>query len=144
MKIIIVVQSWNFTDFDLYIGGEAGKPINLGFPRCSTNSSGDFRGKRQGFDGNWKAKLKRTLEKHRATHSKANFSAKWDALTIALAFWFLLFLEDTGPNCFNVSPLLQVLFSFVYSLGGRDLTDRPNRSSQLWILSYDIYNRSHQ
>ena len=30
MKIIIirtVVQSWTFADFDLYIGGETGKPI---------------------------------------------------------------------------------------------------------------------
>ena len=37
MKIIIirtVVQSWNFADFDLYIGGETGKPINLGFAQC--------------------------------------------------------------------------------------------------------------
>ena len=37
MKFIIirtVVQSWNFADFDLYIGGEAGKPINLGFAQC--------------------------------------------------------------------------------------------------------------
>ena len=48
-----VVQSWNFAHFDLYIGGEArSKLINLGFPQCKTNSSGDFRGKRQGFDGN--------------------------------------------------------------------------------------------
>ena len=48
-----VVQSWNFAHFDLYLGGEArSKLINLGFPQCKTNSSGDFRGKRQGFDGN--------------------------------------------------------------------------------------------
>ena len=47
-----VVQSWNFAHFDLYIGGEARKLINLGFPQCKTNSSGDFRGKRKGFDGN--------------------------------------------------------------------------------------------
>ena len=39
MKIIIlraVVQSWNFADFDLYIGGETGKLINVGFPQCKT------------------------------------------------------------------------------------------------------------
>ena len=33
-KIIIlraVIQSWNFADFDLYIGGETGKLTNLGF-----------------------------------------------------------------------------------------------------------------
>ena len=47
-----VVQSWNFAHFDLYIGGEASKLINLGFPQSKTNSSGDFRGKRKGFDGN--------------------------------------------------------------------------------------------
>ena len=34
LKIIIlraVIQSWNFADFDLYIGGETGKLRNLGF-----------------------------------------------------------------------------------------------------------------
>ena len=39
MKFIIlqaVVQSWNFADFYLYIGGETGKLINVGFPRCKT------------------------------------------------------------------------------------------------------------
>ena len=33
-KIIIlraVIQSWNFADFDLYLGGETGKLTNLGF-----------------------------------------------------------------------------------------------------------------
>ena len=39
MKIIIlraVVQSWKFTDVYLYIGGETGKLINVGFPQCKT------------------------------------------------------------------------------------------------------------
>ena len=40
MKIIIlvraVVQSWNFALFDLHIGGETGKLINVGFPQCKT------------------------------------------------------------------------------------------------------------
>ena len=39
IKIIIlwaVVQSWNFPDFDLYIGGETGKLLNVGFPQCKT------------------------------------------------------------------------------------------------------------
>ena len=39
MKINIlwaVVQSWNFADFDLYIGRETGKLINVGFPQCKT------------------------------------------------------------------------------------------------------------
>ena len=38
-KIIIlraVIQSWNFADFDLYIGGETGKLRNLGFRQCKT------------------------------------------------------------------------------------------------------------
>ena len=38
-KIIIlwaVVQSLNFADFDLYIGGETGKLRNLGFRQCKT------------------------------------------------------------------------------------------------------------
>ena len=38
-KIIIlraVIQSWNFADFDLYIGGETGKQRNLGFRQCKT------------------------------------------------------------------------------------------------------------
>ena len=39
MKIIIlraVVQSWNFADFDLYIGGETGKLTNVCFPQGKT------------------------------------------------------------------------------------------------------------
>ena len=39
LKIIIlraVIQSWNFADFDLYIGGETGKLRNLGFRQCKT------------------------------------------------------------------------------------------------------------
>ena len=38
-KIIIiraVIHSWNFADFDLYIGGETGKLRNLGFRQCKT------------------------------------------------------------------------------------------------------------
>ena len=38
LKIIIiraVIRSWNFADFDLYIGGEAGK-LKLGFRQCKT------------------------------------------------------------------------------------------------------------
>ena len=38
-KIIIlraVIQSWNFSDFDLYIGGETGKLRNMGFRQCKT------------------------------------------------------------------------------------------------------------
>ena len=38
-KIIIlraVIQSWNFADFDLYIGGETSKLRNLGFRQCKT------------------------------------------------------------------------------------------------------------
>ena len=31
-----VIQSWNFADFDLYIGGETGKLRNLGFRQCKT------------------------------------------------------------------------------------------------------------
>ena len=66
VKIIMlrtVVQNRNF---DLWEGKLTGKLINLGFPRCKTNSKLDFRGKRQGFDGkkpNWNA-LWRNISRH--------------------------------------------------------------------------------
>ena len=31
LRAVIQLQSWNFADFDLYIGGETGKLRNLGF-----------------------------------------------------------------------------------------------------------------
>ena len=36
LRAVIQLQSWNFADFDLYIGGETDKLRNLGFRQCKT------------------------------------------------------------------------------------------------------------
>ena len=103
-----ILQSWNF---ELYIGGEASKLIN--FSQCKTNSELDFRLKKDKVSTvfkkpNWNARW-RNIAWH--IDKAASLSAKWHALKIALVAWFsLFFFENTGPNCFNVPPLLRFLF----------------------------------
>ena len=106
---VVVVQNWNF---DLSAGNLTGKLINLGFPRCITNSKRDSRRKRQGFHDkkpNWNA-FWRNIWRDR--HIKATRLRSETHRKLLLYLDFRSYFEATSPNWFNVfcKILLQSIF----------------------------------
>ena len=96
IKLWAVVQNWNF---DLSAGNLSGELINLGFPRCETNSKLDFRGKRQGFDGkkpNWNALWRNISRDISKLVCEVRRTENCSCISIFAPF------EATSPNCFNV------------------------------------------
>ena len=132
VKIIIsllraVVLNWNF---DLSAGNLTDKLINLGFPRCKTNSKLDFRRKRQGYDGKkptWNAlwrNISRDLTGHKQTRIRSETHWK-------LLFYldFRSYFEAASPNCFNVSGKILLQSIFV----ARIINKNKNKSKNLKI-----------
>ena len=135
VKIIIsllwaVVQNWNF---DLSAGNLTGKLINLGFPRCITNSELDSRGKRQGLDNkqpNWNALWKnvwRDILKQTGLRSETH----WKLL---LYLDFRSYFEATIPNLFNV--FCKILSQSIFL--ARIINKNKPKSHQL--IQYLIHN----
>ena len=85
------LTSGRSTELKLWsIGGEFNRQTNkFRFSTVYHQFRARFWGEKTRF-AQWKAKLKRTLEKRMARHIKANSSAQWDALKIALVSRFSL------------------------------------------------------
>ena len=128
VKIVIsllraVVQNWNF---DLSAGNLTGKLINLGFPRCITNSELDSRGKRQGLDNkqpNWNT-LWKNVWRDKLKQTRLRSETHWKLL---LYLDFRSNFEATSPNWFNV--FCQILLRSIFR--GRMINKNKPKNHQL-------------